>query len=226
MAEYEIGGLTLSVPDALLTPRLAAKLGSGAYEAAEARAATMRLGAGQRVLELGAGIGYLACLCARVAGARNVVTVEANPDLLPVIRGNLARNGFGAATLVHGAVAGMDGGAARVAFDAAPGFWAGRLAGGDTPPERCRDVPALGLGELFERARPEVVIMDVEGAEEHLFDVPWPGFVHSLVMELHPARYPDRVIRRIVDCMSASGLTYDPGPSQGRILGFRRLRGT
>jgi hypothetical protein len=70
-----------------------------------------------------------------------------------------------------------------------------------------------------------VVIMDIEGAEEHLFDAPWPDFVRHVMMELHPGRYPDTVIQRIVDCMSTSGLTYDPGPSRGRILCFRRVRG-
>ena len=45
------------------------------------------------------------------------------------------------------------------------------------------------------------------------------------MLELHPGRYADTVIQRIVDCMSASGLTYDPGPSHGRILCFRRVRG-
>jgi hypothetical protein len=67
--------------------------------------------------------------------------------------------------------------------------------------------------------------MDIEGAEAHLFDAPWPDHVTSVMMELHPGRYPDTVIQRIVDCMSDSGLTYDPGPSRGRILCFRRVRG-
>ena len=66
--------------------------------------------------------------------------------------------------------------------------------------------------------------MDIEGAEQTLFDEPWPAHVRSVMMELHPGRYPDTTIKKIIDCLSASGLTYDPGPSRGRILGFRRLR--
>jgi len=56
MPEYEIDGLRLAVPDALLSERISAKLASGNYEADEARAAAMRLRAGQRVLDLGSGI--------------------------------------------------------------------------------------------------------------------------------------------------------------------------
>ncbi|WP_104018908.1 FkbM family methyltransferase [Roseovarius nitratireducens] len=225
MAEFEIEGLRLEVPDSHLNDRIAAKLASGGYEGHEARAALMRLRAGQRVLELGSGIGYIACLCARVAGAQNVTTVEANPDLLPVIAGNLARNGVDAVTVLHGAVGGMDGGAAPLAFDAARSFWAGHIADETSAAERLVEVPHLGLRDLMARVRPGLVIMDIEGAEAHLFDAPWPAHVRGVMMELHPGRYPDTVIQRIVDCMSASGLTYDPGPSRGRILCFRRVRG-
>jgi len=225
MAEFEIEGLRLEVPDAHLNDRIRAKLASGGYEGHEARAALMRLRAGQRVLELGAGIGFIACLCARVAGAENVTTVEANPDLLPVIADNLARNGAGEVTVLHGAVGGMEGGAAPLAFDAARSFWAGHIADEASAAERVVAVPHLGLGELMARVRPGYVIMDIEGAEAHLFDAPWPAHVRHVMMELHPGRYPDTVIQRIVDCMSSSGLTYDPGPSRGRIVCFRRVRG-
>jgi len=224
MAEFEIDGLRLAVPDAQLDDRVRGKLASGSYEADEALAALMRLRPGQRVLELGAGTGFVACLCARVAGADNVTAVEANPEMLPVIEGNLARNGFGAVTVLHGAVGGMAGGA-PVAFDPARSFWAGRIADATSCAERVVEVPHLGLGDLLDRVQPALVIIDVEGAEAHLFDAPWPGHVRNVVMELHPGRYPDRVIQRIVDCLSASGLTYDPGPSRGRILCFRRVRG-
>jgi len=225
MAEFEIEGLRLEVPDTHLNGRIRAKLASGSYEGQEARAALMRLREGQRVLELGAGIGFIACLCARVAGPGNVTTVEANPTLLPVIEGNLARNGFGAVTVLHGAVGGMEGGDAPLAFDAARSFWAGHIADEASAEERVVDVPQLGLRDLMARVRPSILLMDIEGAEAHLFDAPWPAHVRHVMMELHPGRYPDTVIRRIVDCMSASGLTYDPGPSRGRILCFRRVRG-
>jgi len=224
MAEFEIEGIHLSVPDEMLNPKLSGKLSTGGYEAHEAHAARMRLRAGQRVLELGSGIGYIASVCASITGAENVTTVEGNPSMLPVIKGNLERNGFGAVTVLHGAVGGMKSGADPIEFDNKKTFWAARIADVDTAPDAVVSVPHLGLGDLLVTCRPHVVIMDIEGAEEHLFDAPWPGFVRSVMMELHPGRYSDVVIKRIVDCMSESGLTYDPGPSRGRILGFRRVR--
>lgn len=225
MAEYEIDGLHLTVPDALLTARLASKLGDGTYEAQEAHASRMRLRAGARVLDLGAGIGYVAAVCARVTGAENVTCVEANPAMLPVIRANLYRNGYGAVTLLHGAVTGRDSPAGPIAFDRGKTFWAGRIADDRRNATRQVDVPTLGLHALLDDVRPHVVVMDIEGAEQYLLDAPWPSHVRSVMMELHPGRYADTVVQRIVDCMSASGLTYDPGPSCGRVLCCRRVRG-
>ena len=224
MAEFEIDGIHLVVPDQMLNPKLSDKLSTGGYEAHEAHAARMRLREGQRVLELGSGIGYIASVCASITGAENVITVEGNPNMLPVIRGNLERNGFSEALVLHGAVGGMKSAAAPIEFDNKKTFWAARIADMDTAPDSVVSVPHLGLGDLLKTYRPHVVIMDIEGAEEHLFDAPWPTFVRAVMMELHPGRYSDVVIKRIVDCMSVSGLTYDPLSSRGRILGFRRVR--
>lgn len=224
MAEYELNGVRLTVPDAVLSDKIAAKLANGRYEANEAKAAQMRLRPGKRVLELGAGLGYIASLCAGITGPENVMTVEANPDMLEVIRNNLDQNGFQAASLIHGAVGKAVKSNQAVGFEEKPAFWAGRLADQNSKPEAIVNVPLLSLHTLLRNHRPHVVIMDIEGAEQHLFDLPWPGFVQNVIMELHPGQYSDHVIKKIVDCMSTSGLTYDPGPSRGRVMGFRKLR--
>jgi FkbM family methyltransferase len=185
----------------------------------------MRLRPGRNVLNLGAGSGFIACLCARVAGADRVTTVEANPALLPVIRPNLDRNGVGAATLLHGAVGATGEDTAPVAFEAAQPFWAGRLADAATG-ARAITVPRLGLRDLLARTRPALVIMDIEGGgEAALFDARWPAHVRHVIIKLRLDKNPDTVIQRIVDCLSASRMTHDPGPSRGRILCFQRVRG-
>jgi len=226
MAEYCIDGISLGVPDDMLTDRVAGKLASGGYEADEANAVRMRVGVGRRALDLGSGLGFVAALAARAAGGGNVITVEANPEMLPVARANLDRNGYRDVTLLHGAVAASDGANAGIEFERKKTFWAGRLADAHSDPDAVLAVPVLPFRDLLSAHRPHVVIMDIEGAERHLFGAPWPGHVHILILELHPRQYPDTVIKTIVDCMSKSGMTYDPGPSRGRLLCFRRLRQT
>ncbi len=224
MANYTVDGIKLSVPRHLLNDRIEGKLASGSYEAHEARAVAMRVKPGQNILELGAGLGFVSVVAARAAGARHVISVEANPDLLPVIKENLKQNGFDQVRLRHGAVVGADIDDPDLAFDPKKTFWAGRIADHTSDLDTVVQVPALPLAALLNEVQPKVVIMDIEGAERFLFETPWPDYVLSVIMELHPKQYPDSTIKTIVDCMSVSGLTYDPGPSRGRILCFRRVR--
>ena len=223
MPVFTLHDVAIDLPEALVTQALAKRLTDGSFEADEIAAVLCRVGPGMRVLDLGAGLGVVSVLAARVAGAENVRSVEANPNLLPVLRDTFERNGQGEIRLLRGAVtAGAGGGHLR--FQVPRAFLGASIARAGAPEDELVDVPALGLETLLYDHRPELVMMDIEGAEEKLFDQPWHPELRFLVLELHPPRYSDRVIKRIVDCMSDSGLTYDPATSHGRVLGFRRVR--
>lgn len=224
MEEFEIGGVRLGCPEAELTSKIRAKLESGQYEGSEARAVLMRLRPGQRVLELGAGLGYIGALAARITGGAQVTSVEANPDMLATIRSNFDRNDGAQITLRHGAVVGTDYQGDTLSFARARQFWASRIADMESRAEGLVEVPAVRIDVLLEEVRPQMVIMDIEGAEQHLFTRAWPGFVKTVVMELHPKQYESRaVMKDIVDCLSRSGMAYDPGASTGTLLCMRRV---
>ncbi|MDF1856915.1 FkbM family methyltransferase [Pseudooceanicola sp.] len=226
MPDFELNGVKLSLPEALAAPKILRKLKSGQYEGFEARAAGLRVRKGFRVLELGGGMGYVGSICANITGGENLVTVEANPDMIPVIRANFDQNGHQAATLLHGAVTGNAAEGETLEFRRGPAFWGASIAEDGTGKGDIVEVPLLRIGELLKAHRPNVVIMDIEGAEQHLFDAPWPRHVRFVMMEIHPARYPASVIRDIFDCMSASNMAYDPRASSGGVVSFRRLRDT
>jgi len=57
---------------------------------------------GERVLEIGTGSGYHAALLAHLVGARNVITIERNPELASWGRSNLAGAGYGEVRVVVG----------------------------------------------------------------------------------------------------------------------------
>ena len=223
MQKFEIDDVVLEIPDALLNPRLAEKMAAGKYEASEARAARMRVKKDHRVMELGGGVGYISSICAQITDPANIVTVEANPNTLNVIRNNLDLNGASAAKLIHAAVVSNTQDFETVAFRVGNVFWGSSIAQTDSATDKIVEVPTIGLFDLFESHCPHVVIMDIEGAEEHLFDQKWPRFIRQVILEIHPTLYGNSTIKTIVDCMSKSGMTYDPGCSRGAFLGFRRV---
>ncbi|MEJ6389764.1 FkbM family methyltransferase [Gymnodinialimonas ulvae] len=217
---YRINGVELALPETLTSKGIAAKLSDGTYEADEARVVDRCVRPGFRVLELGAGIGYVGTLAARKTEPENVLSVEANPALLPVIAANHARNGVRGISVLHAAVVGHAPDGATADFHQSPGFTGSRLG---APGGSQVEVPLVGFHELLRAHRPHVVLMDVEGAEAHLFDQAWKCPLRFCVMEIHPKRYSPEVIKKIVDRMSAMDMTYDPVTSRGKILGFRRV---
>jgi len=221
---FELNGVALVCPEGQLTDKIRGKLASGEYEGSEARAVMMRVKPGQRVLELGAGLGYIGAMAARIVGAKNVTSVEANPDMIVAIIANYALNGVAEIDLRHGAVVGQDYEGDSLAFACAKQFWASRIAGVGDAGVGVVDVPVLRIHALLDKVKPNFVIMDIEGAEQYLFDAKWPRSVKHVVIELHPKQYENgKVIKHIVDMLSRSGLTYDPVASRGTLLALRRV---
>ncbi|SHG49071.1 FkbM family methyltransferase [Cognatishimia maritima] len=223
MRVFSIDDIEIELPDWLLGTAIEHKVASGDYEGSESHAARMRIKPGMRVLEVGAGLGYVSAICANLAGAEHVVSVEANPQMLAPLQANLARNGCKAVQVMHGALVGNGHHEETVNFRAGSLFWGGATLPNGVTHDDMVPVPALRLRPLLLTIRPRFVMLDVEGAEAELFKKPWPRFVKFVVLELHPKKYKTRTIKEIVDCMSASGLTYDPATSHGRTLGFMRV---
>jgi FkbM family methyltransferase len=219
--EFHLNGISLNLPDGLATPAILEKFAAGTYEADEAHAAMRCVRKGFRVLELGAGIGYVTALCAKRAGAAHVMSVEANPDLLPVIEANLTRNGLAGVTLIHGAVTGPADAGTLADFAISDGYTGSSLDGKG----RVVRVPLVSVHDLIRAHKPHVVLMDVEGAEAEMFNRPWKCPLRFCVMELHPRKYHARTVKKIGDFMSAMNMTYDPVTSRGKILGFRKVWG-
>ncbi len=224
MTVFTHKGIELELPDWLLGTKIEDKIRRGHYEKKESDAARKRLREGMKVLEIGAGLGFVTAICAQIVGAENVVTVEANPKMLDPIHGNLARNGLEGVTLLHGAVVPQDFEGDKVLFRPGSLFWGGSLSQSTVLTDDLVEVPALQLSTLLKQVRPKFVMMDIEGAEQHLFQRPWPRFVRFVVLELHPSKYDEQVIHKILRCMAESGLTYDPVASNGSTLGFKRFR--
>lgn len=220
MQSFEIDGITLIVPDDQLTDKLSQALRSGSYEAAERKALERHLRPGDRVLDLGAGAGYVSIVAARVVGPEAVVAVEASPLMQKALHRNLRRNQAGKVTVRSGAAVPDEHEGETAGFTVRRAFWASGLA--EDGAAGGQAVPALRLSGLIAEHRPNVVVMDVEGAEARLCLGPWPEGVRTIVVELHPHLYPPETIRQIFDAFSRAGFAYMPWGSRGAVVVFQR----
>lgn len=223
MASFTIDGIKLRVPGKALTQDLRDEMERGNYEWNEAIAIKRHVTAQDRVLDIGAGAGFISILAARQAGAENVVSVEANPVMLEALRQNLDHNNCEATQLVHGAVVADHFDEPSVLFAARNAFWSSGIAKADTPPELIREVPTLYLNDLFAEHRPTIVSMDVEGGELDLCQQSWPDHIRLVILEIHTGRYPPSGVKAIMDGMSANNMTLMPWGTRGEVIVFQRV---
>lgn len=78
------GGVDVRLAPAIITPALVKPIRNNRYEGGEVRALREEPHPGDRVLELGAGIGLLSTIAGQADGVERVVVVEANPDMIPL----------------------------------------------------------------------------------------------------------------------------------------------
>ena len=224
MASFIIDGIKLRVPGTCLTPPLIRDLESGHYEWNEKAALKRHLVRGDRVLELGAGVGYLSILSAQRIGGKNVTSVEASTAMLDVLRKNLDSNGAREVNLRHGAVVADGHSEPVVRFCVSDAFWASSLAD-DAADGEVVDVPALRLTDLLAEVQPTVVVMDVEGAELDLCNRDWPTCVRLLIMEIHTRLYSPTQVKAMFDALSRAGFTYMPWGTRGEVVTLQRVLG-
>lgn len=220
MRAFTLRGLTLFLPDAALKGNLERALSSGRYENHEADALMRHLRPGDRLLDLGAGLGFICALAAGVLGEDAVIGVEAGPETVKLARRNLAANGFPGVKVLKGAVVGTGGG--EVAFGQRPAFWASALEGPEGWPENAEviRVPARPLGKLLERFAPTVICCDIEGGELEVLVQPLPG-VRLVVVETHPQVYGPDGVRTIIRALTSQGFGEAEGAQKDTLV-FRR----
>ncbi len=102
----ELQGVRIAIDPAIMSDKIQRQIRNGKYERGEARNLPEIIEPGERLLELGGGIGFLSALAALQRRAEVIVVIEANPELIPVIRETHRLNGV-TAQVLNAAVVGV-----------------------------------------------------------------------------------------------------------------------
>lgn len=174
----------------------------GTYEAAEADLVDEVVRPGTRVVEFGTGIGFISLLCRRLAGDGNVRSFEANPAMEPVIRANYALNGMEPDLVMK-----------AVTPDGAPlTFYRDDNILSSSGFDRQRDAEAIKIeSERIDRVvadfRPDVIVMDIEGAEVAVLTGADLSRVRALVIETHPHIVGEEATASLIEDLASQGFS-------------------
>jgi FkbM family methyltransferase len=151
----------------------------GNYEFAERKLLLSILQADDRVLEVGAGIGVLGLIAARVCGARNVLSYEPNPKTIPLIKANHTLNNLYPGVREKAITA--EGGS--ITFFRTENIISSSLIECDL--SEAITVGSDRINDAIAEFRPTVLVMDVEGAEVDLLPAADLSTLRALVIETH-----------------------------------------
>jgi len=213
-------GLRVPFVQNIITPNIEKPLRNGRYEAGELRHLQSLLKPDDRLLDLGGGLGLVAATASKLTPEGEILSVEAHPGLLPMIREVWRLNNVGNAELKHGLIANTAGAAAK--FYARTDFWASSAEPHSRPFVDEYDVETLGLDALIHAFRPTIISCDIEGAEEGLFDGLDLSGVRAIVLETHPKVYGVQARDTLLDTLKVKGLAAHPQPRPSTVYVLER----
>lgn len=200
------------------------KLRIDGYEAREVEAALNLLTPDDRVLEIGAGLGFMSTVIGVSVGPAAYTAVEANPAMIPYIKATHAANKLEGIEVIN-ALLGPRAAPPRN-FYVRRNFLASSMDKG--APEEAdairsvAKVPVRDVNKLIAEQKPTALICDIEGAEADLIPSMDLSGLRVAVLELHPQWIGQAGVEAVFSAMGAAGLTYFPRRSNGKVVAFKK----
>ncbi|MGL6210412.1 MAG: FkbM family methyltransferase [Paracoccaceae bacterium] len=205
-----------------LRPGMIASINEGKYERHEIALGLAAIPQGARILEMGAGSGFVGAVLARNTHPQALLSVEGNPDLIPHIQALHAHNGLDhLLTLRHGVVLTAPDAPETMRFFIGGNFLGSGLA--EQKPDRMRpvDVPVIRYASLTAEFPHDAIMMDIEGGELDFLRHADLSGVQTFIAEMHPAVYGREGMAECRALLVAAGLTQDDRSRAGVYL-YRR----
>ena len=215
MKEFSIHGVRVPITPDEVSTEIWAALRSGRYEANEARRVPRAIQPGDRVLELGAGLGIITSIIARIEDVR-VWSFEADPQTTQLAKRVIDLNCSENVILAHGILAA--GPPRKMTFYQRSDFWMSSAIAEQGEYEQVIEITSGDIDAFIRQHRINTLVMDIEGAElELLQHAQLPG-VERIFLELHDHLYGLAGVQEITAAMARRGLIYDPRGSSGACV--------
>ena len=204
--QVRVGNVLIRIDPLAMPKSLIRAILRGDYELPERNAVVRILRTGDRVVEFGGGIGVVSMTAARIAGPGTVHVFEPQPVACDLIRQNARLNGL-EINCSNVAVASQTG---RRTFWSTSNIISSNLFGGRKDGKgqtSTVEVETIAIEEILKSHRPNVMIVDIEGAEVEVLGGCDLAGVEVIVIELHPHIVGDDAIAALEAYLGAQGLT-------------------
>ena len=215
----------ISLDNEVATPRIIKEIESGGYEQREVLFARRVVKENDRVLELGAGLGFVsAAVCSEVV-PKHYTAVEADERLIPHIRRTHEKNNIRNVKVLRGAFVSSREDVERgyVEFGVSKAFWGSGIDKAGEENTTLVKVPTFDISEFIRKKRISVLISDIEGGELEILRHLDFGPLKRVIMELHPKVFGLEGMREIFQILDRNNFVYNARNSHGPVVTFVRI---
>jgi FkbM family methyltransferase len=213
---YENHGVLIPVIPGIFSDAIANLVRLGSYESHEASLLDALIQSDEVILEIGAGCGFISTYCAKIPHVKGVFCVEANPNLIEAIKLTHRINAVTVTTFNE--VLGKEDGQAD--FYLHSDFWASGTHSFLGTPIR---VKRTSFQSRLDQIRPTMMIVDIEGGEEALFESVNLTGVRKIMLELHQPTIGRSGVKKVFDLLSAQGFHYEVWHSYSSVVTFSHV---
>ncbi len=182
----KINSVELCIDDSLVSKKIFGNIVRGDYEIDENKILQETFTSDDVLLELGTGIGFNSIYCAKKNNGK-VLTYEGNPNMIPLIRKNMAKNNADFA-LRNEIVISKNFQNKSISFNIVEDFWSSSSKSINANIIKKVEVPTTDIHAIIRDYKPTYLVMDIEGGEEDLFDnCDWldNSTIQKIMIELH-----------------------------------------
>ena len=218
-------GLTVPLTRTGMNSEIILAMKREGYEDPEIRGLKRALCSGDKVLELGSGLGIVTALAGRAVGPKGkVLSFEANATMIHDTKDFLAAHGISNVELRHSVLVPKAEKDETRDFHLTGSFASSSLLSNETKKDRGTvSVPAVQLNDVVAEFEPDVLVCDIEGGELELIPALDASALRAVVMELHPDRLSNAQLAEIDAALAAHGLHPNhSSPLGGTVVLYER----
>jgi FkbM family methyltransferase len=204
-------------PD-VISDAIAEHMTKGTYEREEGRLIGGILQEGERILEIGCGVGYVSCMAIKTGKVAEMLSFEANPKLIPIINNTWALNQV-QAQCRNGVITNTSSGR-KMDFYVRDDFWASSLSPDPYWYKEVVQVETVNFQELISDFKPTMIICDIEGGERDLFEGVQLTGVNKVFMEVHQNVLGRWGMKKLFERFAHQDFHYDVWHSVGQVVLF------
>ncbi len=215
--------LGVKVPESpFLNERRIERINAARYEGQEISGALAVTRPGDRVLEMGAGLGIVGAVVAKNRAPVTLRAFEANPNLLPHIEELYAVNALPDAAITQKVLLSAPQIPNSVTFYLRNSFLGSSLHDSALPTEPVQ-VRTCDFNLYCAGFQPDVLLIDIEGGEMELLNDADLSDIRAIVIEFHPDHYGIDGMRHCKRLLQMAGFTKLPEHCTRTVWTMERL---